>query len=778
MRPLTIRILITLLAGLPSAPACGPFFPDTVLDLPQAALRVRATCLLDEIIEIDRTIGRGLSLRPAGVAMIRQSEGEDPHVWKLSFSEHVRKIHLDTLAPVISAGMPAELAEQMPLGKRATIAESIELAVILLEANTAPARVVEIVTAFVAWRESLPEVDMDGPWNIAAPPRADVAPPPGFPEIPIDVSAYWAAARAWRGGDPASARSGWQAILDMPESDHRNRAVWAAWMLAKTSPDEAAAMPLYQKCIALAESGHRDAHGLAALAMGWLAISETDPVARLKWYFDAACSGKVDMLISLRRQLSPILADANAMKRAAADPLAREIVTALLFSMNPRRPGNGDFPAAASWLEWLEKTTGGKPSPSAAKAAWICYSQARFDDARRWLAQAPQESGEALWLMAKLALRDGRLNEAAALFAKAAPFYQFKPGYQPPPPRAGDLHSTDHGDLRDWMRGQFHGDRAITHIGRGEFLRAMDFLVRASYHDDAAYLAERVLTADELVAWVKRNRPAPNDKNDPAFVFLDERGNPHRPLLDWAHGADPYRYLLARRLAREFRFREAAEFMPRSLAAVFNHYITLHRAARNDAWPDETKAVILWHLAVMRRHLGMEFFGYEGAPDNTGMRGNYPALDFMSMRTNPGGWRVGWSEHALVVDAPQDPGHFAIPRISPEETKRLAPHLAADESRFHYRNDAADIAWRAARLLPDNDSRMLFILHEAGRWLAIRHPREADHFYQEIIRRCPDHPLWESIDKRRWFLPEAPENPLPPLPETLRFTQPDIAMQK
>jgi hypothetical protein len=302
----------------------------------------------------------------------------------------------------------------------------------------------------------------------------------------------------------------------------------------------------------------------------------------------------------------------------------------------------------------------------------------------------------------------------------------------------------------------------------------MDFLVKASYHDDAAYLAERVLTTDELVAWMKRNRPAPKVDPGQQVFLLGKDGELLQPEDVWQ--GDRLRYLLARRLAREFRFREAAEFMPHALSRIFDHYVRLHRAARDGSRSHETKAVILWDLAVMCRHLGMEFFGYEGAPDSNNWDGMFPGLDYLSRRSHPGGWHFSWDDDERAIKGPKAPEDFAVPPISREEIQRLAPHLAAKEPRFHYRYDAAEIAWRAATLLPDNDPRTLFILHEAGRWLAGRDPQAADRFYQEIIRRCSGLPLGRELDRRRWFLPQSPENPLLELPKELRFTSPDVAL--
>ncbi len=775
MKPLHQRLTFLFWITAFNALACGPFFPDTVLDLPQAALRVRASCLLDEMVAIDRSHGRKLSLRPAGLTMIRRSQNENSNDWQLPLEEQNRKIHMQLLEPVIAAGMPAELAEKIKLGELTTRVEAIDLAVILLKNQVAAARVAEIVTAFSIWRESLPKVDLDGPWKIAVPERAEVPAPPDFPEVPRDIAAYWLAARAWRSGDLVSARTAWQTILDLPANDHLHRAVWAAWMLAKTSPDEATAVPLYQKTVALAESGRQDVLGLSSLAMGWIAMTETDPIAGMKGYFEAACSGNDDMLISLLQQRSKVITGGDeVLSRAAADPLAREIVTALFFmSYGPNASADrGDDSIMTAWLARLEKLPPSTPSPSAAKAAWICYSRGDFEAARRWLGQAPANAGEVLWLQAKLALRDGRMDDAARLFAKAAPTYQFSPGAPPDPPRLEEVLWYDEDSNRDWMRGQFHSDRAIVHIGRGEFLLAMNFLSQARYDQDAAYLAERVLNTDELVSWIKQHRPATSEE-DASMVFrMGADGEVQVPDGDWA--GDRLRYLLARRLAREFRFREAAEFMPAALRPVFNHYVQLHREARSGAWPKETKAIILWDMASLRRKLGMEFLGYEGAPDNTEWDGSFTAMDFAERRLLKTGWHFDWSENEPSIRKATNDLERAVPLISREEIQRLAKHRASSEQRFHYRYDAAEIAWRAASLLPDNHPSTLYILHEAGRWLANRDPRAADRFYQEIVKRCSKLPQGREIDLRRWFLPQAPETPPTELPANLRFSLSDI----
>lgn len=781
MIPARHRVLWILSGTAVWALGCGPFFPDTVLDLPQAVLRVRSSCFLDEMLEIDRATGTGFSNKPAARAMIERSRGSSRRDWTVSEEEWQRAEHLRAIAPAVAAGLPREIAEKTNFGTGQTLTEAVDLACLLRKEGTAPARVGEIVEAFANWRAALPAADFDGPCAIAVPAvAAQVPEPPAFPEIPRDIRDYWSAARAFRTGDPETARAGWRAILDLPPAARQHRATWAAWMLAKTAPDPASALPFYQRVATLAGEGCQDALGLVPGALGWQAWRENDPVAAIKLYFEAGCSGDEAMFVSLRQRVRKVFdGGTETLARAAADPLAREIVTATLFAWSdgPRAVGEAADAQASAWLDQLANHAPATPSPAAVNAAWICYGGGDFDSARRWLKQAPPAAAGALWLQAKLAVRDGRLDEAARLFAKASPFYQLEKGEAGlREPHIDELVWQDHQGRRDWMRGQFLTDRAIVHVARGEFLRALGFLVKAGYHDDAAYLAERVLTTDELVGWVKANCPKPRAGQDVVTFWIAPDGSARPPDGDWV--GDPMRYVLARRLAREFRFREAAEFMPAALRPLFDHYVALHRAARSGRWQGETRAVILWHLARLRRHLGMEFFGYEGAPDNTRWQGDFRAPEVALRREQQSGWHAEWGEDGLEISGAVDEQDRAVPAVCADEVGRLDRHRPPIDKRFHYRHDAAEIAWQAAALLPDNHQGKLFILHEAGRWLAARDPRAADRFYQELVRSCPKLPQGRELDLRRWFFPESPVCSLPDLPRELRFSQPDVALHQ
>jgi hypothetical protein len=86
-----------------------------------------------------------------------------------------------------------------------------------------------------------------------------------------------------------------------------------------------------------------------------------------------------------------------------------------------------------------------------------------------------------------------------------------------------------------------------------------------------------------------------------------------------------------------------------------------------------------------------------------------------------------------------------------EELERADRHGAELPLRWHYRYLAAELAWEAARILPDNDDLTARVLCVGGTWLKYREPEEADRFYKALVRRCRKTPLGKEADRLRWF---------------------------
>ncbi len=93
--------------------------------------------------------------------------------------------------------------------------------------------------------------------------------------------------------------------------------------------------------------------------------------------------------------------------------------------------------------------------------------------------------------------------------------------------------------------------------------------------------------------------------------------------------------------------------------------------------------------------------------------------------------------------------------VSTDEQKRLVQH-SEPRKRFHYKYFAADLAWEAAELMPNESEQTARVLCEAGWWLADRDPKAADRFYKAMVRRCRSTPLGKQADQLRWF-PRIPD---------------------
>ena len=121
---------------------------------------------------------------------------------------------------------------------------------------------------------------------------------------------------------------------------------------------------------------------------------------------------------------------------------------------------------------------------------------------------------------------------------------------------------------------------------------------------------------------------------------------------------------------------------------------------------------------------------------------------------------------------------FAAIRLFREPT--LVDQIFANdpEERFHYRYQAASLAWEAAKLMPDNSDDTARVLWTAGSWLKNRDPQTADIYYKALVRRNRKTAIGMEADRIRWFpqldeqgkvIPRPPSRlesmPPPALPE-------------
>ena len=123
-----------------------------------------------------------------------------------------------------------------------------------------------------------------------------------------------------------------------------------------------------------------------------------------------------------------------------------------------------------------------------------------------------------------------------------------------------------------------------------------------------------------------------------------------------------------------------------------------------------------------------------------------------------------WEDRATNAEA-------VVVHATTNEIQRASSHNADPEVRFHYRYQAAFLAWEAAKLMPNNNDETAMILWAGGTWLKNRDPETADLFYKALVNRNRRTELGEEADRQRWFpkldenghpIPEAKPAPVPP----------------
>ena len=122
------------------------------------------------------------------------------------------------------------------------------------------------------------------------------------------------------------------------------------------------------------------------------------------------------------------------------------------------------------------------------------------------------------------------------------------------------------------------------------------------------------------------------------------------------------------------------------------------------------------------------------------------------------GLEPDWAIHGGYFQAsPAGASRTAIPKweggiFAPtaEEQARLSAH-PAPEKRFQYRYRAAELAWWASSLMPDQSEETARVLWEAGDWLKHRDPKAAEPFYRALVLRCGKTSIGREAARLRWF---------------------------
>jgi len=586
------------------------------------------------------------------------------------------------------------------------------------------------------------------PWLLEDMKAPSFSPPSITEGLPLEFATYFRGAVAYHQKLQHQARKSWEEVLSLPEEQRSYRSTWAAFMLGRLDVDlhPEQAIPRFQEVRSLVDQGFRDSLGLGAASLGWEArawLRQKRYSKAIELYLEQIASGEPhSAYTSIRRVLDQAFRESpGSFKDLTATPTLRRIVTAYLAS-NHFVPWDWndqeDVTVLEAWVEAVEESNAPEDSLFEPLALAV-YQRGLYNLSEQLLERAPDDGILKAWLKSKLLFRKGNIEDAIQWLATASTHF---PSWEELEARLakGQTILQDESSQSDFVyrtalaesSRKPNGEWGILLLHRGEFIQSLDTLLNAGYWMDAAYVAERVLTIDELKEYVDQHWPAIEEPK------LDEEFNPDfspSAWSEWAWENASYlqiRYLLARRLAREKRNEEASPYYPDYWGKQFNRRIQLLKTGYDATQARDTRAQALWEAAKITRYSGLELIGTELDPDWAIHEGNF--------------------EVGVTKEARLSPDNATL-SPTPLELKRVDDSHLKPYERFHYRYLAADIAWDALNLMPDNNKETARQFCEAGGWLKGRDPKAADRFYKALVKRCPETDIGKAADNTRWFPP-------------------------
>jgi len=545
-------------------------------------------------------------------------------------------------------------------------------------------------------------------------------------DLPMEFSLYLAGAKAWYEGDSDRACMHWRAVLALPEGERHYRSTWAAFMLGRCTSDEFPpdeSRKWFVQTRNLAAHGFADSLNLVGESFGtearW-AMALQDYGRAINFYLDQYATGDGSAYASLRIAAATAagVKDEQLKREIARDSRARCVVTAWYLA---RFVSDSETTRASGplqgWTEILAKENI-HDVDHADRLAWLVYGSGDFELAKKWANLAFDSSPETHWIRGKLALLENRICEGARELTTAATSPDLAPIYR----------STLLGELGRVQLALDHREVALAAWLDG------------GHWEDAAYVAERLLTMDELKLFIRNYRPADMPLYEPYWgeaitpqTLIGQQEAPERccetdspSLLARLSG------LLARRLVRAGRIDEAKVYFNEKERTVLTEYATAVQMGFNGMFRPKKRAEAFWRAAQIARNEGMTLMGAELDPDFGIWDGNFSSYGGVEAR----------------IKLP--PGLFSVTK---EESDRLTS-IAIPPKRFSYRYRAADLAWWAASLLPNESDETAEILNAAGTWLKARDPMEANRFYQALVIRCGHTKLGKAASERHWFAPD------------------------
>jgi tetratricopeptide (TPR) repeat protein len=565
-------------------------------------------------------------------------------------------------------------------------------------------------------------------------------------DLPDAIRFYTAGAVAFANDDLAGAAGYFNQVLGLPDDQAASRVVWAQFMLGRIAAKQgqsAIAEMVFAKTRTLTAQGASDPLGLATASLGESARLRLDAgniSDAVLLYAEQAADGSYEAVESLQMVARDAMANQERLPALVSQPDTQRLLVAYALALTgdylhelhtngatrDEIGFTGFYPPDANDLTRLGALlrmirTSNVVVAEVDRLAALAY---RLGDYQAAEALAERNaSALALWIRAKISLQGRDRRESARLFAAALRA------------TADEKVSTS---LEPSTIHLLRGEAAVMVLSSGDFVQAATVLwpVGGTYWGDLAYLAERVLTTDELKVFVEAHAATPEHPNDKAAFSV----------------INNIRGLLARRLMRENRYEEALPYFDqlttdeknsRANAVAFAGALS---RSRTSFWALE-RAKGAWDAAVVLRTNGMKLMGTTTAPD-------YGLGGWSDWGVGPTGPPVGLNLY--------DFGE--IPFVQDERVRYDASRPRPD-LRFHYRYLAVEQALAAADNLPPRGQAFAAILCQASGWMMSSHADEkARALYVRYVRDgaivpfathfghgCPE-PDFSAVSTTQWKL--------------------------
>ncbi|NNE90722.1 MAG: hypothetical protein HKN23_03665, partial [Verrucomicrobiales bacterium] len=513
---------LPLLLGVPATPvsACGPFFPESVLEQASSILRPPHFAFEMELEQIDLDIELPGNLElPAKVPAASRISGpvhpdpEDGAKRLFQFTpeqllanendcrRQLLKTNSDLARDVAElAGMHAEFPDQDTIRM---LTEYRVLRAFMLPAGMP--KEVEEKLDFGAKVKAENQVK-NREW------------PKGLPE---EFRLYLEGAADFKDQKWADSAAHFSELLALPLERRKHRSTWAAYLLArieleKGDPVMERTAPHFRRVLELREEGCHD-----VLELGWDAIRcladyhdlpngpEFDPGQALRYRFAAARKrAAIDDQVRKLFQVCRKQLKSGKIGFATESPFLRQLMTAVATSSGGTiRYWEGEKPEDNLWLQTLHGRRAELTPAEFAKAAFLAYRTGNLELAEDFAKLAPKDDSLALWISAKLDTKKGQVRTARSKIARAES--GFPEDYSSEGDRFNEAFVSydTHDDTRRHRTSQFWADRALLHMAHDDYEEALDAFARGGWPEDAAYIAEQILSLEEVLTFVRDRWP-------------------------------------------------------------------------------------------------------------------------------------------------------------------------------------------------------------------------------------------------------------------------------